>query len=492
MKKSILGRLIRLVSTLLIMMTIMIGVLFAVIFSKQTEDLHMEEVSHRGEIIQNTLADYFSGETLSSRMGSGQNNHSGMMGYGTYLNFINQIAGDYVWVVDQNKQALLNSHHGNTTDQELPEAANQLIESVYLSKSSASIKEGGLFQLSSITMVLPILVENQVVGIVVMYSDVASIHQNQANGYLILLISMLIALLISILLLIRLARDFVSPIREMENYTDALINEKYPPALKFQTEDELNELAERLSILSKRLEQAKNEQENKIRGEKEFLSQISHELRTPVMVMKSSLEALTDELVTSQKELKLYHQQLLKEAGCLERLVNDLLELSRLQSVEFSLNMESVDPLEIIEDAVRAYRWKLKEKGQVLKIDNQLTEPVYIYGDHVRLTQLMKNLLDNANKYSNNNSEILLSIEKIKNQLCFKLKNQSGSINPIDSQALFETFHRGNRINSEEGTGLGLAICQQIIQRHSGEITIDNESGCQVVVTFYLPIENTR
>lgn len=488
MKKRISGRLIRLFSILLVTMTVMIGLLFSVIFSKQTEDLHVEEMTHRGQVIQETLTDYFITDGGRQQRSSG--NHNGMMGYGAYLNFINQIAGDSIWVVDQEQNTLLKGHHNSSTDNtSMPAAAEKLINEVYQTKQAAIQKDGGLLQLNAVTNVLPILVENEVVGVIVMHSEVAAIHQNQANGYLILLISLLIALAISILVSIRLAKGFTEPIKEMETYTNDLIAEKYPPALAIHTEDELNELADRLSILSNRLETAELERKNKEQSEKEFLSQISHELRTPVMVMKSSLEALTDGLVDSPEEQQAYHKQLLKEADFLERLVNDLLELSRLQAVGFSLTMEKVDPLVVIEDAVRSYRLKFAEKQQEFIFHNRLTTPVYIEGDQGRLTQLLKNILENACKYSKAKATIELSLEVLTDELRIQLVNPSSDFVILDKDNLFQAFHRGDTTAAEEGTGLGLAICQQIVQRHSGTMTFEKNDQEQVVVTVFLPMK---
>ncbi|MHC5218425.1 sensor histidine kinase [Enterococcus sp. LJL128] len=491
MKKKIFKRLVLLFSFLLIMMTVIIGILFSVIFSKQTEDLHVEEVTHRGEIIQQTMTDYFSENQSNESTGNRRNQHGAMMGYGAYLNFINQIAGDSVWVLDAELNSLTSSGHHNSAaaEKELSPESRALAEKVLQDKQQQVVKSGGFFQLKSVASAFPILVNNQLAGVVVIVSDVANIHQNQINGYLILLFSLLIALAASILLSVQLAKRFVSPIKEMEHYTGQLIAEEYPAPLTINTGDELNELADKLSILSQRLEKAEQERKDKEQSEKEFLSQISHELRTPVTVMKSSLEALADELITSPEEQQMYHSQLLKEAGYLEHLVNDLLELSRLQSVEFSLIFETVDPLEVIEDSIRGYRRKMAEKNQQLVVDNQLKTPVYLEGDHVRLVQLFKNLLDNAHKYGKKDSSIEVSISAEENMLCFRFENQtSNSDIALKKEELFQAFHRGNR-KPEEGTGLGLAICQQIVRRHHGQIELNPHGGNKVTVTIWLPIK---
>lgn len=105
------------------------------------------------------------------------------------------------------------------------------------------------------------------------------------------------------------------------------------------------------------------------------------------------------------------------------------------------------------------------------------------------MTQMLKNLLENAHKYSEPNARIELLLEKMENQLHIQLTNPSSQDIVLDKKELFQAFHRGDTTAAEEGTGLGLAICQQIVQRHSGTITIRNTSDHQVFVDIYLPVQ---
>lgn len=481
--KKITTRLIQQFVGLLLVFAMMIAFFFGILFAKQTEDMHQEEMTHRSELISETLSGYFQSNTHQGQ-GNGNGSGNGMGGYGAFLRFLNQIAGEDVWVVDTEMNAIISYHHENSGNQTSPPAeAKELVNTTFKTKKMQVAKQRRLFQLQELTIATPIMTNGTVRGVVLMHSKVDAIHENQLSGYLILLFSLLGSVVVASFLAWRLSKRFMKPIESMRAYTNKLANEEYSETLSIQTKDELQELGDQLTILSQRLAEAKSARDRKEQSEKDFLSQISHELRTPVMVIKSSLEAINDGYLDTAEE-KDYLAQLLKESTSLERLVNDLLELSRLQSTEFQLQKEPVNPLDCINDAVRSYRIALKEKDQEIILVNQLTEPKMIDGDYMRITQVIKILLDNANKYSPEHSIIKIAICDEASTVEISLANQL--IEPMkDTAHLFDSFHRQQQ-NYSIGTGLGLAIARQVIRRHQGQIAAEADQN-QFIIKIQLP-----
>lgn len=475
--KKITTRLIQHFVGLLLIFATMIALFFGVLFAKQTEDLHQEEMTHRSKLISETLTDYFSSNTKMGQSG-------GMGGYGAFLRFLNQIAGEEVWVLDTEMNPVMTSHHDNANLQiEPPNEAKKLVTATFDTKKMQVAKKRNLFQLQELTIATPVMNNDSVAAVVLMRSKVDVIHQNQMSGYLMLLLSLVGAVIIASFLAWRLSKRFVKPIEMMRSYVNELANENYEETLAIQTKDELQELGDQLTLLSQRLAEARSARDRKEQSEKDFLSQISHELRTPVMVIKSSLEAITDGYLSTQEE-KEYLLQLLKESTNLERLINDLLELSRLQSTEFHLQKDLVDPLDCVNDALRSYRLVLKEKGQEIRLENHLTEPHMIHADYLRITQVIKILLDNATKYAPEYSLITVEIAEKTKMLEIDISNKWH--NPIKHpEQLFESFQRQSGTNVN-GTGLGLAIAKQVIRRHEGQITAE-VIGNQFLVKILLP-----
>lgn len=474
--KKITIRLIKQFVALLLVFAIMIAFFFGILFAKQTEDLHLEEMTHRSELISSTLSDYFADAPLvHSNHGSGSN------GYGAFLRFLNQIAGEDIWILDEQLDSLIDYAHHN--QKQVPAGMNKSVEKAFRTKKMQVAKSRRFFQLQELSVVTPILSDGEVEGVVLMHSKVDAIHKNQLSGYLMLLMSLLASVLIASLLAWRLSKRFVKPIEDMRNYADQLTQENYQAPLEINTHDELQELGDQLTHLCHRLVEAKQAREGKEQAEKDFLSQISHELRTPVMVIKSSLEAINEGMLTTDEE-KAYLKQLLVESTDLERLVNDLLELSRLQSTEFQLQKETINPLDCIEDALRSYRLPLNEKDQQAHLANQLTEPKMIHGDYLRITQALKILLDNANKYAPAHSVIELKIAEQEKFLAITIENSLDE-QISDISRLFDSFQRGDR-NQTSGTGLGLAIAKQVIRRHQGEIYAETDQN-KFKITILLP-----
>ncbi|MBU5361433.1 HAMP domain-containing histidine kinase [Enterococcus raffinosus] len=475
--KKITTRLIQQFVGLLLIFATMIALFFGVLFAKQTEDLHQEEMTHRSQLISETLTDYFSSGTEMGQSG-------GMGGYGAFLRFLNQIAGEEVWVLDTQMNPIISSHHDSPSKQtDPPNEAKKLVTATFDAEKIQVAKKRNLFQLQELTIATPVMANDSVAAVVLMRSKVDVIHQNQISGYLMLLLSLVGAVIIASFLAWRLSKRFVKPIEMMQGYVNELANENYEETLAIQTKDELQQLGDQLTLLSQRLAEARSARDRKEQSEKDFLSQISHELRTPVMVIKSSLEAITDDYLSTREE-KDYLLQLLKESTDLERLINDLLELSRLQSTEFHLQKELVDPLDCVNDALRSYRLVLKEKDQEIHLENQLNNPQMIHADYLRITQVIKILLDNATKYAPGHSTITVQIAARTAMLEIVVSNEWHD--PIrNPEQLFESFQRQNRTNIN-GTGLGLAIAKQVIRRHEGQITAEVD-GKQFLVKILLP-----
>lgn len=165
------------------------------------------------------------------------------------------------------------------------------------------------------------------------------------------------------------------------------------------TRDEIGQLAQTMDVLAEHLEKARKEREQIDRMRSSFVANVSHELRTPIAILRGYLELLEEGTVTDREEIQGYFRQMLSESRHMERLVNDLLELSRLQDAGFRLTMEEVDLCSVVSDAARAIRRQAQSKHIDLEV--QLPEEeCRVMGDYGRIRQLLMILLDNAVKFS--------------------------------------------------------------------------------------------
>lgn len=496
MKNKLTRKLILYFSLTLLLFSLVIGVAFSTLFSRQTVTIHTEEMTRRATVIADTLNDYFteqeettndSSSSIHGMMGSNSSMKMGM-GYSSFLKFMDQLAMDDIWIVDENADTITVGHGMHTKEyDELPDNARDVIRKVYTGKTTTSDAFSNFIGEPTVTVGAPIKNNTgDVLAVVLLHSAISTVHKEESQGYLLLLVSILIAWIIGLLLSILLSKKFIAPINKMSHFTEDLVVEKYDESLDIHTKDEMGQLGEKLTILKNRLAEAKFQRENREQAQKNFLSTISHELRTPVTVIRGSLESLNDGLINQPEKIKQYHQQLLTESIVLERLINDLLELSRLENPEFTIAMEPVSINDILSDSLRSLRLKASEKEQQLLLENSLKKPVIVNGDYGRIRQLFVILIENAIKFSPKKATITVKSTLEKEHLVIQVHNPDSYISPKEQKEIFQRFHQVRSKKQLDGTGLGLAIAKEIADRHHFGLNVrsDKKTG----TTFYVMI----
>jgi two-component system, OmpR family, sensor histidine kinase NblS len=233
----------------------------------------------------------------------------------------------------------------------------------------------------------------------------------------------------------------------------------------------------------------------------QFISNVSHELRTPLFNIKSFIETLHeygDDL--TQQEQKEFLETANRETDRLTRLVNDVLDLSRLESCKI-YHFEAIDLVQPIEQTLRTYRLNAKDKGIELlqEIEPQLPS---ILGHYDLLLQVFANLVGNALKFTEPGGQVTMrayllpaaatnghSLTEIPRQVRVEISDTGIGIDPEDQEAIFERFFRvENRVHTLEGTGLGLSIVRNIIQRHHSQVRLKSEVGVGTTFWFDLAV----
>ncbi|GAA0180103.1 HAMP domain-containing sensor histidine kinase [Clostridium sediminicola] len=458
----------------LLVFSIIIGSVFIVLFRNHTIKLHKAELEKRASSISNTL----SGFMLSNSGGR-------MYGYGVYLRLINDIALSDTWIVDENLELITNGQNMRGMGKkyeysDLPKGADSVISEVFKGKTVFSESFSSLLKVPTITVGSPILDQNnEVIGAVLLHSPVEGVNQASSAGINILAISIFVALLIAFFLSIGFSITFTKPLNKMKNTAMLLAKGDYTALTNIKQKDEIGELAATIDILTKRLYEASKESEKLEKLRRDFVANISHELRTPITVMRGSLEALCDEIVTDPKLVKSYHEQMLFEAKFLQRLVGDLLDLSKLQNTDFVIEKQTINICHVIEDVKRSMSHIGDKKGVSIEVynDNSLCEIVADYG---RLRQMLMILVDNALKFSPANGIVRIDL---KNKILSITDNGIG-IPKENLPYIFDRFNKSRSEQNKSGTGLGLAIAKQIAERHDIVISVQSEENVKTQFTL--------
>ena len=428
----------------LLAFSVIIGSVFMAIFKNHTVEIHKTELSDRAEKIASTVSEYMDiNNSQGSGHGNGQSGSQGS-GCGAYFRFIQDIAGADVWIVDENLN-LITAGQGMSTKQtvyaDLPENADKLVQEVFTDKTVFSEDFSSLLTQPALTVGVPIKSNDEIIGVVLLHSSIHGINEAVTEGRKTLIISIVIALFLAFLLSLWLSKKFTQPIISKE------------------AEDAL------------RLE--------KIR--RDFVANISHELKTPITVMRGSLEALVEEIVSDPETVKEYHKQMLSETLFLQRLVGDLLDLSKLQNTDFAIEKQELSMCYLFDDVVRSVT-PLADKKKI-SINAKTDGNCKMQGDYGRLRQMLMIVIDNAIKFSPENSNIEI---EMKNKI-LTIKDYGVGIPQEELPNIFERFYKSRSEQNKTGTGLGLAIAKQIADRHDIILTVKSEVGKGTEFVFKIP-----
>lgn len=211
---------------------------------------------------------------------------------------------------------------------------------------------------------------------------------------------------------------------------------------------------------------------------KDFVANVSHELKTPVTSIKGFSETLLDGAMHSEAHLKEFLEIIRQESDRLYRLIQELLDLSHIEQGRFQLHWEKIDLRELVRDTLALVR--SKAEGKHIRLQTVMNESATIEGDADRLRQILLNLVSNAIQYTPEHGLVLIRLQEWEDKgysIC--VQDNGVGMSEKDLPRIFERFYRVDRARSRAsgGTGLGLAIVKHLVEAHHGEIKVTSEEG---------------
>ncbi len=225
---------------------------------------------------------------------------------------------------------------------------------------------------------------------------------------------------------------------------------------------------------------------------KDFLANVSHELKTPITSIKGFSETLLDGAMDNKKFCEHFLRIILKESERMQGLIEDLLDLSKIEQQGFRLNMGTVDMKGILEDIHMVLDNKAGEKEISLQVN--VLKRVSVIGDPSRLKQIFINLINNAIVYTPAGGVVSVELLEDKYNAYIKVSDTGIGISKEEIPRIFERFYRVDKARSRNtgGTGLGLSIVKHLVEAHQGTITVDSEVGEGTTFTVVLPKSATE
>lgn len=456
-------------AVMLLITAVMICLIFVRLYEKTTMDSKEKELITHAQITATRMAE--------------MNNSKG---YDEFYDYIeDQIRFFDIWTISNpNAREPMHSRLETNTYDEIITMDDYVItvEKAFRNIIEAQTGYDEVYEVPTITVAAPIFgLGEEVVGAVVLKSFVEEQKQIISNSLYMMVISCIVALAISFVIIIVFAAGLSLPISRMRVTALELAKGNYRSKTGIRRKDEIGDLAKTVDVLSVKLLENEIERKNLDQMRLDFFANVSHELRTPITVIRAYTETLVDGVVTEQEKIMQYYNRMLHECKGMERLVGDLMLLSKMQNPDFYIEKEPISILEIAEDVVRSAGTIAQKKLIQIHIDHQGEEPL-ILGDYDRIKQMILIIIDNAIKFSEEYKNIYIKIITA-DLIELHIQDEGMGIEKGDLANIFEKFYKSNLRQNSSGTGLGLAIAKQISMKHDGTISV--ESTVSVGTTFH-------
>lgn len=324
-----------------------------------------------------------------------------------------------------------------------------------------------------------------------------------------LLILGFVTMIVGGIAILVITERFTKPIEELNDIANGMANLDFSKKYRIQdNEDEINELGRSINILSDKLEdtiyqlklnnmelEKDIEQRSKIdEMRKQFISDVSHELKTPIALIQGYAEGLVDNVISDEENKKFYAEVILDEANKMDKLVKRLLELMKLEYEDRKFNDTKFDVVELINEVIRNSKVVLDEKN--IEVEFKEENSINIYADDFYIEQVVSNYFTNAIKNVlevNGNKKIKISIKNAKdpNKLKVSVFNTGKNIDQENLNRIWTRFYKidESRQRSKGGTGIGLALVKAIMTKYNCNYGVTNKKDG---VEFYFEIPKAK
>ena len=468
MRNKIAQRLTLYFAAVLLVFALLSGTLFSLMFARHTADVTSIDIKDHAESIAGTLSHFIGSYNSGDCSGSG---------FKSYVRFIGEAATGDLFLLDADCQPAALGEM-KLPELPIPEQAPALVKRVF--QENEVVCESFYtrpFHAHNLFAAAPVHdLDGNVLYVLLLQAPLGSIDHTLRDAFYILASSLCIAGVLGILGSYILSRRLVTPLHKMMRTTTQLMQGYYSAKTDIHQHDEIGVLAGQIDELANRLDEAQEERRQLDQMRQDFFSDISHELRTPISVIKGNVELLCENMIGEGEQRLDHYRQLYRDIGHIEHLVNDLLELTRLQNPHFNIQMEPINLIGVLEESVRFMRQRAEEKQILVRLENDV-DLFAVLGDYMRLRQLMIILLDNAIKFSPAHAEVVIAAKRTGDRCIVSVTDHGVGIEQEAIEHIFDRFFHSASSRNCTGTGLGLPIAKEIAQRHQLTFTCESTPG---------------
>lgn len=393
----------------------------------------------------------------------------------------NKVNISHMWILDKTN-SIISGYEGVSHDDELCPNNYQVEKAL---QGEVVYNKGIIKYVDKpvLSVALPIYVDNKVEGAVFVCNEVSDIINNIMDALKIVISAGVIAIFISLLISYFISKTIVKPVKEITEISFQLAKGNFSKKAKVDSSNEIGKLGEAFNYMMEKLDKTLydlEDERNKImkmeKMQREFVANASHELRTPLTSVRGYVEAILDDVVKDGEEKRKYLRIILKETLRLHKLVNSLLDLSRIESGQTPINKKTLDISEVIDKTIM----KLKPiiEDQELQVEKNLPEDLpMVLGDEDLIEQVLINYITNALRFTPSGGKIIVKAEYGKEEVYIYVTDTGVGIPSQELTKVWERFYKVNETRplSKEGSGLGLSLVKDIVELLGGRVWAESK-----------------
>lgn len=460
---------------MVILFAVMLGTIFMQLIQKATTENFEDKLLVEANRISKRFTQYIIDENYDECL--------------TFINFLIEVYAEEVWSISKSdavKPMDSRMESVDLSDVELSDDYINVINEAFNGRESSVLTFSEIHGSTVLVIGVPVNGANgEVCGAILLSSRIDAQQESVANSMKLILLSSSAALILSFFISFIFAKQLTGPILKMRMTALALADGKYETKTNINRNDEIGDLAYTIDFLTDKLMENEKVRKNLEQMRMDFFANVSHELRTPITVVKAYTESLVDGVITDDQKRQQYYEKMLSECKSMERLVGDLLILSKMQNPDFEVETEPVNLIQIFDELNRTVSTIGEEKDIHIEM-NKDQDSYMMLGDYDRLRQMFLVILDNAVKFSPEHSAIHINISQT-DKIKISIRDEGIGITKEELPSIFEKFYKSKLRQNAKGSGLGLAIAKQIALKHKGTIEVKSEVGIgtEFIFTFH-------
>lgn len=329
----------------------------------------------------------------------------------------------------------------------------------------------------------PIFSDNQFAGGLYLFSSLNVVDESVSDIRQLVILASIGAILLAVGFTFLVSRKMAMPLLEMERVTRIIANKSdFSKRIPYSSHDEIGSLANGINHLSSKLEDYQS-------NRREFFSNVAHELKTPLTYISGYTNAIRKGLFRNDQEKEQFLTIIEKEVTHMNQLVEDLMDLSKIEDGQIELNLQEVDVNDVLKHVLNKAEIKAKHKELLLDLKVE-TNTTTIFADRVRLEQIFTNLIENAVRYTDH-GKVIVKVTCKYNEIIVTISDTGIGIDEENIPHLFDRFYRVDKSRSRAhgGSGLGLAIVNKLVRLHKGTIKIKSEKRVGTTCELHFPID---